>query len=95
MLPDRTSANCYLAGVIIFGAGLELKASICSAAIHLCIAFYATSKLLIYAFLSTWAAHERGRNAQYRLPQLKEFTSCGRRFLASGGFTRLSTSSPL
>ncbi|KAF8888979.1 hypothetical protein CPB85DRAFT_1203524, partial [Mucidula mucida] len=38
-------------GILIFGVGLELQDSVCSAAIHLCIAFYATSKLLIYAFL--------------------------------------------
>ncbi|KAF9041093.1 hypothetical protein BDZ89DRAFT_944749 [Hymenopellis radicata] len=41
----------FSSGILIFGVGLELQESVCSAAIHLCIAFYSTSKLLIYAFL--------------------------------------------
>lgn len=42
--------------MVIFGVGLELNHSICAAGIYLCIAFYATSKLLIYAFLSASTA---------------------------------------
>jgi hypothetical protein len=40
-------------GVLIFGVGLEMSPSVCGSAIYICIAFYATSKILIYAFLST------------------------------------------
>ncbi|KAJ7598825.1 hypothetical protein C8J56DRAFT_740129, partial [Mycena floridula] len=36
---------------LIFGAGLETQISHCSDAIYLCIAFYATSKILTYFFL--------------------------------------------
>jgi hypothetical protein len=42
----------YLGGILIFGVGLEQTALTCSLAIYSCIAFYATSKLLIYSFLS-------------------------------------------
>ncbi|KAI0047745.1 hypothetical protein FA95DRAFT_1189152 [Auriscalpium vulgare] len=41
----------FLSGVFVFGVGLEINPSICSASIYLCIAFYATSKILIYFFL--------------------------------------------
>jgi hypothetical protein len=43
----------FLGGVLIFGVGLETHEAGCSAGIYLCIVFYASSKLLIYAFLST------------------------------------------
>ncbi|VDB85304.1 unnamed protein product [Peniophora sp. CBMAI 1063] len=38
-------------GISIFGIGLESNESSCEAAIILCIAFYGTSKMLIYLFL--------------------------------------------
>uniref|UniRef100_A0A0W0EUV2 Transmembrane protein n=1 Tax=Moniliophthora roreri TaxID=221103 RepID=A0A0W0EUV2_MONRR len=41
----------FSSGVLIFGVGLELNHRVCSAAIYLCIAFYATSKILTYFFL--------------------------------------------
>ncbi|KAF9466603.1 hypothetical protein BDZ94DRAFT_1306191 [Collybia nuda] len=41
----------FASGVLVFGVGLELNGAICSAGIYLCIGCYATSKLLIYAFL--------------------------------------------
>ncbi|KAI0047747.1 hypothetical protein FA95DRAFT_1189156 [Auriscalpium vulgare] len=41
----------FLSGILIFGVGLETKNAVCSASIYLCIAFYATSKILIYFFL--------------------------------------------
>ncbi|KAG6865970.1 hypothetical protein C0991_009972 [Blastosporella zonata] len=40
-----------LGAIIVFGVGLETNSVLCQAGIFLCIAFYATSKLLIYAFL--------------------------------------------
>ena len=39
------------AGVIIFGIGLQHDEQICATGIYLCIAFYVTSKMLIYLFL--------------------------------------------
>ncbi|KIY68012.1 hypothetical protein CYLTODRAFT_443664 [Cylindrobasidium torrendii FP15055 ss-10] len=44
---------CFLCagGILIFGIGLETKDTICAAGIFICVIFYSTSKLLIYAFL--------------------------------------------
>jgi hypothetical protein len=47
------STSHTLGGVIIFGVGLETNYTVCSVAIYLCIVFYASSKVLIYFFLST------------------------------------------
>ncbi|KAF9266119.1 hypothetical protein L218DRAFT_996892 [Marasmius fiardii PR-910] len=44
-------AFLFTGGVLIFGVGLEKAHSICNGAILLCIACYATSKVLIYLFL--------------------------------------------
>ena len=44
--------NLLTGGILIFGVGLELHSSVCSAGIFTCIVFYSTSKLLIYAYLS-------------------------------------------
>lgn len=49
---SKTSFLQIAGGVVVFGVGLELNEGMCSAGIYLCIACYATSKLLIYAFLS-------------------------------------------
>jgi hypothetical protein len=46
------SSRTRLGGVLIFGVGLELSGTICAIGIYFCIAFYATSKILIYFFLS-------------------------------------------
>lgn len=43
----------FVGGILTFGVGLDLSASVCSVAIDLCIAFYATSKILVYFYLST------------------------------------------
>ncbi|KAF7329759.1 hypothetical protein MKEN_00239200 [Mycena kentingensis (nom. inval.)] len=50
------------AGLLIFGIGMQLNHLACAAGIYLCVAFYTTSKILIYLFLSekvfvVWAAH--------------------------------------
>ncbi|KAH8831608.1 hypothetical protein DL96DRAFT_840239 [Flagelloscypha sp. PMI_526] len=37
--------------MLIFGVGLELNRLVCATAIYLCVAFYATSKVLLYFFL--------------------------------------------
>jgi hypothetical protein len=37
--------------MLIFGAGLNLNGSICSAGIYVCITFYCTTKAFVYAFL--------------------------------------------
>ncbi|KAJ7253582.1 hypothetical protein C8J57DRAFT_626980 [Mycena rebaudengoi] len=39
-------------GLLIFGVGLQMNRASCAAGIYLCILFYTTSKILIYAFLS-------------------------------------------
>ncbi|KZT10751.1 uncharacterized protein LAESUDRAFT_347883 [Laetiporus sulphureus 93-53] len=44
-------AFLFTAGVLIQGAGLRLNVTVCSLAIFNCIAFYASSKILIYWFL--------------------------------------------
>ncbi|KAJ6623986.1 hypothetical protein B0H10DRAFT_761452 [Mycena sp. CBHHK59/15] len=41
----------FTSGVLVFGVGLEKDSAVCSAGILSCIAFYSTSKLLIYIFL--------------------------------------------
>ncbi|KAJ7247606.1 hypothetical protein B0H12DRAFT_736805 [Mycena haematopus] len=53
----------FSSGILIFGVGLETRES-CSAGIYLCIVFYSSSKLLIYAFLIekvhvVWAVGEK------------------------------------
>ncbi|KAJ7180726.1 hypothetical protein C8R46DRAFT_591828 [Mycena filopes] len=44
-------AFMFASGILIFGVGLETHEAGCSAGIYLCIVFYSSSKLLIYAFL--------------------------------------------
>ncbi|PCH36122.1 hypothetical protein WOLCODRAFT_108258 [Wolfiporia cocos MD-104 SS10] len=44
-------AFLFTAGVLIQGAGLRLNSAVCSLGIFNCIAFYASSKVLIYLFL--------------------------------------------
>jgi len=39
-------------GVLVFGFGLEYSEDTCTAAVYLCILFYATSKFFVYAFLA-------------------------------------------
>jgi hypothetical protein len=51
----NTKFMVVLGGVVVFGIGLELNGAMCSAGIYLCIACYATSKLLIYSFLSAFS----------------------------------------
>ena len=41
-----------LATIMIFGVGLELNSEACASGIYLCIAFYTSSKMFIYMFLS-------------------------------------------
>ncbi|KDQ61826.1 hypothetical protein JAAARDRAFT_55148 [Jaapia argillacea MUCL 33604] len=41
----------FTSGVLIFGAGMELNTTVCNLGIDVCIAFYASSKVLIYCFL--------------------------------------------
>ena len=50
----RSHSSCYSppVGISMFGMDLESGASSCEAAIILCVAFYGTSKMLIYLFLS-------------------------------------------
>ncbi|KAJ6581571.1 hypothetical protein B0H19DRAFT_512771 [Mycena capillaripes] len=54
----------FASGILIFGVGLETHKTGCSAGIYLCIVFYSSSKLLIYAFLIekvyvVWAVGEK------------------------------------
>lgn len=42
----------FSSGILIFGIGLETNVRVCSSGIFLCIAFYTTSKVLIYFFLT-------------------------------------------
>ncbi|KAF9267975.1 hypothetical protein L218DRAFT_919881 [Marasmius fiardii PR-910] len=65
-------AFLFTGGVLIFGVGLEANHSICSGAILLCIACYATSKILIYFFLIervhvVWAP-TTGSTSRFRSP---------------------------
>ncbi|KAJ7191309.1 hypothetical protein GGX14DRAFT_528844 [Mycena pura] len=39
-------------GMLVFGVGLQMNQVACSAGIYLCVAFYCTSKILIYLFLT-------------------------------------------
>ncbi|KAJ7446744.1 hypothetical protein FB451DRAFT_1412160 [Mycena latifolia] len=59
----------FTSGVLIFGVGLETHEAGCLAGIYLCIVFYASSKLLIYAFLIekvyvVWAVGPGGKRSQ-------------------------------
>ena len=49
-----SSSDDLTAGISIFGVGLESYMGNCAAAIYICIAFYGTSKMLIYLFLSMY-----------------------------------------
>ncbi|KAJ7717241.1 hypothetical protein DFH07DRAFT_719626, partial [Mycena maculata] len=42
----------WSAGLLIFGVGMQTNHTSCTAGIYLCILFYTTSKILIYAFLT-------------------------------------------
>jgi len=44
-------AFLFSSGILIFGLGLEPRQSMCSGAVDVCIVFYATSKIFLYAFL--------------------------------------------
>ncbi|KAJ7289383.1 hypothetical protein C8J57DRAFT_1277544 [Mycena rebaudengoi] len=41
----------FSSGLLIFGVGLQYNSQACSAGIFLCIVFYGSSKIMIYAFL--------------------------------------------
>ncbi|KAH8831847.1 hypothetical protein DL96DRAFT_1553072 [Flagelloscypha sp. PMI_526] len=41
----------FSSALLMFGVGLELNPFVCAASIYLCVAFYATSKVLLYLFL--------------------------------------------
>lgn len=76
-----------LAGISIFGIGLESDESSCEAAIILCIAFYGTSKMLIYLFLSEYS------HIFCYIPRGDSFASQSRRSMSSGA-RRSRDSSP-
>jgi len=42
----------FASGLLVNGIGLELNYTACASAITLCVAFYSTSKMLVYIFLS-------------------------------------------
>ncbi|KAJ7486423.1 hypothetical protein B0H11DRAFT_803818 [Mycena galericulata] len=42
----------FSSGILIFGVGLQMNKTACAAGVYLCVLFYATSKVLIYAFLT-------------------------------------------
>ncbi|KAJ7111777.1 hypothetical protein C8R44DRAFT_253149 [Mycena epipterygia] len=42
----------FSTGILIFGVGLQTNATACAAGILLCVCFYTSSKILIYAFLT-------------------------------------------
>ncbi|KAJ7643592.1 hypothetical protein FB45DRAFT_895508 [Roridomyces roridus] len=42
----------FASGILIFGVGLQRNSTTCAAAIYLCVLFYTSSKVLIYAFLT-------------------------------------------
>ncbi|KAJ7444747.1 hypothetical protein B0H11DRAFT_2088324 [Mycena galericulata] len=42
----------FSSGLLIFGVGLQMNSGACTAGILLCVLFYSSSKLLIYAFLT-------------------------------------------
>ncbi|KAF7321238.1 hypothetical protein HMN09_00212900 [Mycena chlorophos] len=42
----------FSTAVLVFGVGLQMNPTACAAGIYLCVLFYTTSKILIYAFLT-------------------------------------------
>ncbi|KAJ7067527.1 hypothetical protein C8F01DRAFT_1365586 [Mycena amicta] len=42
----------FCSGILVFGVGMQRNATACAAGIYLCVLFYSTSKILIYAFLT-------------------------------------------
>ncbi|KAJ7679374.1 hypothetical protein DFH06DRAFT_1166401 [Mycena polygramma] len=58
------------AGLLIFGVGLSRDSMSCGAGILICVAFYATSKVLIYAFLSekVYMVWENGLRRRFKSP---------------------------
>ncbi|KAE9397426.1 hypothetical protein BT96DRAFT_72273 [Gymnopus androsaceus JB14] len=42
----------FTSGILVFGIGLDSTEIVCAMGIYICVMFYATSKLLIYAFLA-------------------------------------------
>ncbi|KAJ7777489.1 hypothetical protein B0H14DRAFT_3865054 [Mycena olivaceomarginata] len=42
----------FSSGMLIFGVGLQVNATACATGIYICILFYTSSKILIYAYLS-------------------------------------------
>ncbi|KAJ6526782.1 hypothetical protein B0H19DRAFT_1084359 [Mycena capillaripes] len=58
------------AGLLIFGVGLRHDGMACGAGIYLCVTFYTTSKVLIYAFLTekVYIVWENGVRRRFRSP---------------------------
>ncbi|KAJ7767288.1 hypothetical protein B0H16DRAFT_1716908 [Mycena metata] len=42
----------FTSGILIFGVGLQMNKTACAAGIYICVLFYSSSKVLIYAFLT-------------------------------------------
>ncbi|KAJ7067526.1 hypothetical protein C8F01DRAFT_668985 [Mycena amicta] len=42
----------FSSGILVFGVGLQMNKTACAAGIYLCVLFYTSSKILIYAFLT-------------------------------------------
>ncbi|KAJ7041838.1 hypothetical protein C8F04DRAFT_1252779 [Mycena alexandri] len=42
----------FTSGILIFGVGLQTNKTTCAAGIYICVLFYSSSKVLIYAFLT-------------------------------------------
>ncbi|KAJ7618729.1 hypothetical protein FB45DRAFT_714670, partial [Roridomyces roridus] len=42
----------FASGILVFGINLQKNTTACAAAIYLCVSFYTSSKVLIYAFLT-------------------------------------------
>ncbi|CAK5267120.1 unnamed protein product [Mycena citricolor] len=59
----------FASTLVIFGFGLQLNATSCAAGIYLCVLFYATSKILIYLFLTekVYVVWDTGRS-RFRSP---------------------------
>ncbi|KAJ7775763.1 hypothetical protein DFH07DRAFT_799666 [Mycena maculata] len=59
----------FSSGLLIFSVGLERDTNACAAGIYLCVSFYTTSKVLIYAFLSekVYIVWDTGRS-RFRSP---------------------------
>ncbi|KAJ6505215.1 hypothetical protein C8R45DRAFT_972030 [Mycena sanguinolenta] len=57
-------------GLLIFGVGLRRNGHSCSAAIYLCVLFYTSSKILIYAFLTekVYIVWENGARRRLKSP---------------------------